>query len=148
MPFPNSDNLIESLRWLSGVLHCSRLDKLTVNCDHSSMPVGSPLQGYQDECPGGVLFLNPYSGQWHWLINNWFGLAFNSPNDIVCTTEDQALWFTDPSYAANQVMHQNDIYEGLSLYQVYVCCLVVLTSCSLPSKALGLCCPVLRGLAS
>lgn len=53
--------------------------------------------------PGGVLLLNPYSGEWRWLINNWFGLAFNSPNDVVHTRDDGALWFTDPSYAASQV---------------------------------------------
>jgi gluconolactonase len=58
-------------------------------------------QGHKDGCPGGVLFLDPYTGEWDWVINNWFGLQFNSPNDIV-TTSDGAIWFTDPSYGATQ----------------------------------------------
>lgn len=49
-----------------------------------------------------MLFLDPYTGEWDWVINNWFGLQFNSPNDIVATS-DGAIWFTDPSYGATQV---------------------------------------------
>lgn len=71
------------------------------------------VQGLEGGAPGGVLFLDPYSGDWHWLINNWFGLHFNSPNDVI-TTSDGALWFTDPSYGSNQVSgwHQESSIQG------------------------------------
>lgn len=35
------------------------------------------------------------------LINSWWGLEFNSPNDIV-VRRDGTIWFTDPSYGALQ----------------------------------------------
>ncbi len=59
-------------------------------------------QGRGIDEPGGVALLDPYSGEWHWLINNWMGLAFNSPNDVI-TDRQGALWFTDPAYGHHQV---------------------------------------------
>jgi gluconolactonase len=35
------------------------------------------------------------------VVDNWRGLAFNSPNDIVVRS-DGTIWFTDPSYGALQ----------------------------------------------
>ena len=61
-------------------------------------------QGHENDSPGGVVYLDPYTGDWEWLLNNWFGLGFNSPNDIV-TTNDGALWLTDPSYGFSQVSY-------------------------------------------
>lgn len=31
------------------------------------------------------------------VVDEWFGLTFNSPNDIVVKS-DGTIWFTDPSY--------------------------------------------------
>jgi gluconolactonase len=35
------------------------------------------------------------------VVDEWFGLTFNSPNDIVVKS-DGTIWFTDPSYGALQ----------------------------------------------
>jgi len=35
------------------------------------------------------------------LVEQWFGLPFNSPNDVVVKS-DGTIWFTDPSYGFNQ----------------------------------------------
>ena len=35
------------------------------------------------------------------IVDNWRGLRFNSPNDII-VARDGAIWFTDPSYGALQ----------------------------------------------
>lgn len=32
------------------------------------------------------------------VVQEWFGLPFNSPNDIVVKRSDGTIWFTDPSY--------------------------------------------------
>jgi gluconolactonase len=37
------------------------------------------------------------SGKQETLVDEWFGLTFNSPNDIVVKS-DGTVWFTDPSY--------------------------------------------------
>ncbi len=31
------------------------------------------------------------------VADNWFGVPFNSPNDVVVKS-DGSIWFTDPSY--------------------------------------------------
>jgi gluconolactonase len=41
--------------------------------------------------------LAPDSGDVHTIVDNWCGLRFNSPNDIVVKS-DGTLWFTDPAY--------------------------------------------------
>jgi gluconolactonase len=35
------------------------------------------------------------------VVDNWRGLAFNSPNDVVVRS-DRSVWFTDPNYGAIQ----------------------------------------------
>jgi gluconolactonase len=35
------------------------------------------------------------------VVDHWFGLPFNSPNDIV-EKSDRAIWFTDPAYGSLQ----------------------------------------------
>jgi gluconolactonase len=35
------------------------------------------------------------------VVDNWFGLPFNSPNDVVVKS-DGTIWFTDPSYGSLQ----------------------------------------------
>jgi gluconolactonase len=35
------------------------------------------------------------------VVDNWRGLAFNSPNDVVVKS-DRSVWFTDPNYGAIQ----------------------------------------------
>ncbi|TGO22373.1 hypothetical protein BPAE_0170g00050 [Botrytis paeoniae] len=60
-------------------------------CDQGSMTA-----------PGGLVFMNataPYTTTT--LINNYYGVEFNSPNDVHVTS-DGALWFTDPSYGSWQ----------------------------------------------
>ena len=32
------------------------------------------------------------------LVDEWFGLPFNSTNDVVVKKEDGSIWFTDPAY--------------------------------------------------
>ncbi|APA11496.1 hypothetical protein SS1G_04903 [Sclerotinia sclerotiorum 1980 UF-70] len=51
---------------------------------------------------GGLVYMNataPYETKT--LINNYYGVEFNSPNDVHVTS-DGALWFTDPSYGSWQ----------------------------------------------
>lgn len=36
------------------------------------------------------------------LVEEWFGLPFNSPNDIVVKRDDGSIWFTDPAYGYPQ----------------------------------------------
>ena len=41
--------------------------------------------------------LDPRTGERATVVDNWRGLALNSPNDVVATRES-AIWFTDPTY--------------------------------------------------
>jgi sugar lactone lactonase YvrE len=47
------------------------------------------------------------------VADNWFGVPFNSPNDVVVKS-DGTIWFTDPIYARyitssrNSQMHLHD----------------------------------------
>lgn len=43
----------------------------------------------------------PFTGEPESVIDSWFGLPFNSPNDIVVKS-DGSIWFTDPDYGHNQ----------------------------------------------
>ena len=51
--------------------------------------------------PGGILLLDPVSVTWQWLVNNFLGNHFNSPNDLVALRDDSII-FTDPSYGFSQ----------------------------------------------
>lgn len=51
--------------------------------------------------PAGILQLNVYNGTWEWVLNNWFGLHFNGPNDIVAF-EDGTFIFTDSQFGVEQ----------------------------------------------
>jgi gluconolactonase len=53
-------------------------------------------QGTRSE-PGRISRLDPRTGVLESVVDQWAGLRFNSPNDVVCTS-DGTLWFTDPSY--------------------------------------------------
>ena len=48
--------------------------------------------------PPGVIQLDPYTGNWTWIMNSWFGLHLGGPDDIVALTDD-SLIFTDTDYA-------------------------------------------------
>lgn len=37
--------------------------------------------------------------------DNWFGIPFNSPNDVV-VKKDGSVWFTDPSYGRSAHFHR------------------------------------------
>src|SRR5919202_1872867 len=41
--------------------------------------------------------LDRRTGERATVVDNWRGLALNSPNDVVAT-RDGAIWFTDPTY--------------------------------------------------
>lgn len=47
--------------------------------------------------PAAISRLDPRSGARESLVEQWFHLPFNSPNDVVVKS-DGSIWFTDPSY--------------------------------------------------
>lgn len=47
--------------------------------------------------PAAISRLDLESGEYEKLVEEWFGLPFNSPNDVVVKS-DGSIWFTDPSY--------------------------------------------------
>jgi len=96
-------------------LHAIDLATFAVRDIPSTIPMANGAAAYRDDFddglavtaqgrgklePGGVAFLKA-SGEWHWLINNFFGLGFNSPNDVIQDRQG-ALWFTDPAYGHYQ----------------------------------------------
>jgi gluconolactonase len=51
---------------------------------------------------GGALFdLNPQTGDARLALDNWHGLQFNSPNDVILDRNGD-VWFTDPMYGYEQ----------------------------------------------
>ena len=53
------------------------------------------------ETPARISRLDLGTGNMETVIENWFGLPFNSPNDVVVKS-DGSIWFTDPNYGALQ----------------------------------------------
>ena len=51
--------------------------------------------------PARISRLNLSTNEIESLVEQWFGLPFNSPNDVVVKS-DGTIWFTDPSYGALQ----------------------------------------------
>lgn len=51
--------------------------------------------------PAAISRLNLQTGAYEKLVEEWFGLPFNSPNDVVVKS-DGSIWFTDPSYGYYQ----------------------------------------------
>jgi gluconolactonase len=47
--------------------------------------------------PARVTRLDRRTGVWETVVDSFFGLPFNSPNDVVAGS-DGTIWFTDPSY--------------------------------------------------
>jgi gluconolactonase len=47
--------------------------------------------------PARITRLDRRTGVWETLADSFFGLPFNSPNDVVAGS-DGTIWFTDPSY--------------------------------------------------
>ena len=47
--------------------------------------------------PASISRFDPDTGESESLVEQWFGLPFNSPNDVVVKS-DGTIWFTDPSY--------------------------------------------------
>ena len=47
--------------------------------------------------PSRISRLNRATGDRETVVEDWRGLPFNSPNDVVVSS-DGAIWFTDPSY--------------------------------------------------
>jgi len=46
---------------------------------------------------GGISAVDPVTGEAETVVDEWRGLRFNSPNDVVVAS-DGSIWFTDPSY--------------------------------------------------
>ncbi|HEY6136285.1 MAG TPA: SMP-30/gluconolactonase/LRE family protein [Thermoanaerobaculia bacterium] len=53
------------------------------------------------ETPARIARHDFVSGETVGVVENWFGLPFNSPNDVVVKS-DGTIWFTDPNYGALQ----------------------------------------------
>jgi gluconolactonase len=53
-------------------------------------------QGTRQE-PARISRLDPRTGAIQTVVDQWAGLRFNSPNDVV-QKSDGTIWFTDPSY--------------------------------------------------
>ncbi len=51
--------------------------------------------------PGRISRMDLTSGEAETLVDQWRGLRFNSPNDVVIKS-DGTVWFTDPGYGALQ----------------------------------------------
>src|SRR5687768_390731 len=51
--------------------------------------------------PAQISRLDLASGAREAVVDHWFALPFNSPNDVVVKS-DGTIWFTDPSYGALQ----------------------------------------------
>jgi gluconolactonase len=47
--------------------------------------------------PARISRVDPVTGESDTVVDNWGGLALNSPNDVVLR-RDGTIWFTDPSY--------------------------------------------------
>jgi gluconolactonase len=63
---------------------------------------GKFRHGQGGNATGGALFaLDVSSGKATRLLDNWQGLAFNSPNDVA-VSRDGSVYFTDPSCGAQQ----------------------------------------------
>jgi len=53
------------------------------------------------ETPARISRFDPRSGAIETVVDQWRGLRFNSPNDVVVAS-DGAIWFTDPNYGERQ----------------------------------------------
>jgi gluconolactonase len=51
--------------------------------------------------PARISRLDRTTGSRATIVDHWDGARFNSPNDVVVTSDD-VIWFTDPSYGALQ----------------------------------------------
>jgi gluconolactonase len=47
--------------------------------------------------PAAIGWIDPATGRHATVVDEWRGLRFNSPNDVVAKS-DGTIWFTDPSY--------------------------------------------------
>ncbi|KAF0490780.1 calcium-dependent phosphotriesterase [Gigaspora margarita] len=55
----------------------------------------------QGNIGGSIVSLDPKTNETEIIVDNFFGLKFNSPNDIV-VSKDGCYWFTDLSYGFEQ----------------------------------------------
>ncbi|KAK9708348.1 hypothetical protein K7432_009688 [Basidiobolus ranarum] len=49
-----------------------------------------------------IYSVDPVTYETKVILNNFFGLKFNSMNDVVVSRKDGSFWFTDPSYGHEQ----------------------------------------------
>lgn len=65
---------------------------------------------------GGALYrLDPVNKTVEPLLNNWYGLKFNSPNDVV-VYPDGTILFTDPVYGFDQLFRNGPIELGAYIW--------------------------------
>lgn len=54
----------------------------------------------QGDITSALVVLNPYPPyDTEVLLDSFYGIPFNSPNDVVVNGKDGSIWFTDPDYA-------------------------------------------------
>ena len=66
------------------------MDNQLVICEQGSMTQRARISQY-----------NRQTGEFSNIVDSWFGLTFNSPNDVV-VKRDGTVWFTDPAYGHAQ----------------------------------------------
>jgi gluconolactonase len=54
------------------------------------------------EVGASIYSMDPKTYKTELILNNYFGLKFNSLNDVVVSRKDGSFWFTDPSYGYEQ----------------------------------------------
>ena len=56
--------------------------------------------------PGGLIVVDPYTGDCQWILDSFLGLQFNSPNGPVVTSSG-VVFFADNSLGYSQVSKNN-----------------------------------------
>lgn len=70
----------------------SKDGKYIIACSQGQIGVG-----------GSIVKIDPKTARVENIVDNWFGLDFNSPNDVVVSHKDGSIWFTDPDYGNIQL---------------------------------------------
>ncbi|KAI5262824.1 calcium-dependent phosphotriesterase [Aureobasidium subglaciale] len=101
---PHQDHPSQWLNTASGELHyhasCIRSERRKRNiywAVEAGFPLPSPRNGSLVAQRPGIYKLDPSTGEVATLLNNYFGQAFNSPNDLWVDAQGD-IWFTDSWY--------------------------------------------------
>lgn len=90
--FPFEARALDTVRFPSNMANGMTLDRSgrLVICEQGTR-----------EMPAGIRRLDLKTGAAEMLVDQWRGLRFNSPNDVVVKS-DHTVWFTDPNYGELQ----------------------------------------------